>query len=121
MGCCSSAWLGSFIEVLCLSLVLVCAGCGSTKASPFNPKPTLVLSSSQPLKGVLGLCVLTGKGVIRVMGRWEVVGIPIDPKDQDKQHSACPYTELCLSRLPFGYAMLRARSKDVDGNLPRYD
>ncbi|GJX99438.1 kinase-like domain, phloem protein 2-like protein [Tanacetum coccineum] len=36
--------------------------------SPSNPSLPFVLFSSQPLKGVLGLCVLTGKGVIGAIG-----------------------------------------------------
>ncbi|GKD71408.1 hypothetical protein Tco_1325498, partial [Tanacetum coccineum] len=35
------------------------------KAILANPSPPYVLSSSQPLKGFVGLSVLTGKGVIR--------------------------------------------------------
>ncbi|GKG33950.1 hypothetical protein Tco_0434109, partial [Tanacetum coccineum] len=57
--------LGSslFWEVLAVSVEVIQS----------NPSPPLCLDFISPLKGFVGLCVLTGKGVIRVMGRWEVV------------------------------------------------
>ncbi|GJX11483.1 reverse transcriptase domain-containing protein [Tanacetum coccineum] len=38
--------------------------------------------------------------------------IPIDPHDQEKTTFTCPYGTLAYRRMPFGYAMHRARSKD---------
>ncbi|GKB09422.1 ribonuclease H-like domain-containing protein [Tanacetum coccineum] len=44
--------LGSFIEVLCLSLVLVCAGCGSTKDSLIQScLPCVVVRSFSTIEG----------------------------------------------------------------------
>ncbi|GKD60022.1 hypothetical protein Tco_1297531 [Tanacetum coccineum] len=42
--------------------------------SPSNPSLLFVLTSSQPLKGFVGLSVLPGERVIGVLGRWEWVG-----------------------------------------------
>ncbi|GJR28769.1 reverse transcriptase domain-containing protein [Tanacetum coccineum] len=38
--------------------------------------------------------------------------IPIDPHDQEKTTFTCPYGTFAYRRMPFGYAMHRARSKD---------
>ncbi|GJQ90946.1 hypothetical protein Tco_0002085 [Tanacetum coccineum] len=37
--------------------------------------------------------------------------IPIDPLDQEKTTFTCPYGTFAYRRMPFGYAMHRARSK----------
>ncbi|GKA41090.1 hypothetical protein Tco_0733683 [Tanacetum coccineum] len=49
-----------------------CACCESTKPLQSNPSLLFVLTSSQPLKGFVGLSVLPGERVIGAMGRWEV-------------------------------------------------
>ncbi|GJU48264.1 hypothetical protein Tco_1217819 [Tanacetum coccineum] len=38
--------------------------------------------------------------------------IPIDPLDQEKTTFTCPYGTFAYRRMPFGYAMHRARSQD---------
>ncbi|GJZ94341.1 hypothetical protein Tco_0666544 [Tanacetum coccineum] len=40
-----------------------------------NPSPPLAFLTISPLKGVLGLCDLPGKGFVGVLGRWEWVGV----------------------------------------------
>ncbi|GKD02431.1 reverse transcriptase domain-containing protein, partial [Tanacetum coccineum] len=40
--------------------------------------------------------------------------IPIDPQDQEKTTFTCPYGTFAYRRMPFGYVMLRARSKGAE-------
>ncbi|GJS25514.1 hypothetical protein Tco_0454146 [Tanacetum coccineum] len=47
----------------------------SVERFTINPSPPLAFLTISPLKGVLGLCDLPGKGFVGVLGRWEWVGV----------------------------------------------
>ncbi|GKD13714.1 hypothetical protein Tco_1198121 [Tanacetum coccineum] len=72
-ACSSSFYTSSFAFSLTWDVLAV-----SVQYLQSNPSPLYVLSSSQPLKGFVGLSVLTGKGVIRAGTYHHALGRAVD-------------------------------------------